>query len=422
MSGPEAERRYVLAKEKYAEFGVETERALEILRNVALSIHCWQGDDVGGFERPGPALEGSGLQVTGGAMGRARNADELRADLETALSLIPGRHRVSLHAMYGEFGGKPIDRDRIDSSHFSGWAAWAREKGLPIDFNSTCFAHPRAASGFTLSHRDPAVRSFWIEHVRRCREIAAEWGRSQGSACLHNLWIPDGSKDVPADRMNRRILLREALDEIFVKEYRPAEMKDFLESKLFGIGSESFVVGSHEFYMGYAMTRGQSLCLDLGHFHPTESVADKLSSVLLFSGEILLHVSRGVRWDSDHVVLVNDEVLSVAQEAVRSGRLEKIHFGLDYFDAGMNRVGAWVLGARAVLKALLTAVLEPHERLRDLDGNERSLERLNLLEDLKMMPVGAVWDHHCRQSGVPPAGLWLEDVREYERRVLARRT
>jgi L-rhamnose isomerase len=421
MSASSTERRYALAAERYAEYGVDTDRALELLRDVPLSLHCWQGDDVRGFETSASGLEASGLQVTGSQPGRARNAAELRADMEKALSLIPGRHRVNLHAMYAEFGGKPADRDRIELSHFSGWMSWAEEKGLKIDFNPTCFAHPRADSGFTLSHKDKAVRGFWIEHVRRSREIAAAMGSSQNSPCLHNLWIPDGSKDVPVDRMTRRALLRESLDEIFRETHGPGEMKDFLESKLFGIGSESFVVGSHDFYLGYAMSRGKMICLDLGHFHPTESVADKLSSVLLFSPEILLHISRGVRWDSDHVVLADDEVRAVAEEAVRSGRLEKIHFGLDYFDASMNRVGAWVLGARSVLKTILAALLEPQDRLRDLDGNDRALERLSILEDLKMLPLGAVWDHHCLTHGVPPAGTWLEDVRNYEKQVLDRR-
>ncbi len=416
------ERAYDAAREKYGELGVDTDTALGLLGTVQLGLHCWQGDDVGGFEMSGAGLDASGLQVTGNAPGKARTADELRADMERALSLLPGRHRINLHAMYGEFGGRRVDRDAIELSHFAAWMGWAGERDLGIDFNPTCFSHPLAASGFTLSHKDPAVRAFWMEHVRRCRHIAAGIGRSQGSACLHNLWIPDGSKDVPSDRMSRRALLRDSLDKIFEASFPSGEMKDFLESKLFGIGSESFVVGSHDFYVGYAMTRDKSLCLDLGHFHPTESVADKLSSVLQFSNEVLLHVSRGVRWDSDHVVLVTDEVRDLAVEAVRSGCLDRIHFALDYFDAAMNRVGAWILGARAVLRALLGALLQPLERLRNLDGNENALERLSLLEQLKEWPSGAVWEYHCLKHGVPPEGAWLEEVKDYENRVLARRS
>jgi L-rhamnose isomerase len=415
------EKSYLAARDQYAERGVDTEKALERLRAIPMSLHCWQGDDVGGFERRAEGLAGSGLQVTGAYPGKARTVEELRADLEQAFALIPGRHRVNLHAMYGEFGDRPVDRDAIEPAHFRGWEEWARHRDLKLDFNATCFAHPKASSGYTLSSRENGIRKFWVDHVKCCRRIAAFIGREQRSPCLHNLWIPDGSKDVPTDRWGARATLMKSLDEIFAVEYSPQQMKDSLESKLFGIGSESFVVGSHEFYLGYALTRKKALCLDLGHFHPTESVADKISAILPFSGEILLHVSRGVRWDSDHVVLLDDEVRELAAEVVRSQDLDRIHIALDYFDASFNRIGAWVLGARSLLKALLIALLEPRDKLRDLDPGSRTLDRLSLLEELKALPFGAVWDEHCVRAEVPPAGEWLREVEAYERRVLSRR-
>jgi L-rhamnose isomerase len=323
--------------------------------------------------------------------------------------------------MYGEFGDRPVDRDAIEPGHFRGWSEWARRHDLKLDFNATCFAHPKAASGFTLSSRENGTRKFWVDHVKCCRKIAASIGREQQSVCLHNLWIPDGSKDIPTDRWGARAALIKSLDEIFEIEYSPQQMKDALESKLFGIGSESFVVGSHEFYMGYALTRGKIVCLDLGHFHPTESVADKLSAVLPFTGEILLHISRGVRWDSDHIVLLNDEVRELAAEIVRSQALDRIHLALDYFDASLNRVGAWVLGARSALKGLLIALLEPPDKARELDPPSKALQRLSLLEELKALPFGAVWDAHCLRNSVPAGEDWLREVEAYERRVLSRR-
>ena len=415
------ERSYASAREKYAGRGVDTENALARLQAISLSLHCWQGDDVGGFEKRAEGLAGSGLQVTGSAPGRARDVGELRADMAQAFALIPGHHRVNLHAMYGEFGGKAVDRNAIEPEHFRGWQDWARVQGLKIDFNPTCFAHPRAASGYTLGSRENDTRKFWVDHVKCCRKIAASIGREQQAPCLHNLWIPDGSKDIPTDRWGARAALLKSLEEIFEVEYSPQQIKDSLESKLFGIGTESFVVGSHEFYLGYALTRKKIICLDLGHFHPTESVADKLSAILPFSGEILLHVSRGVRWDSDHVVLLNDEIRDLAAEIVRSQALDRIHLALDYFDASFNRIGAWVLGARSMLKGLLIALLEPHDKLRELDAGPKALARLSLLEELKTMPFGAVWDYHCLKSGAPPADEWLRDVDAYERRVLSRR-
>ena len=411
---------YVLAREKYAALDVDTDQACETLGSIALSLHCWQGDDVAGFEPQEADLNGSGLQVTGRYPGKARNAAELRQDLQEAFRLIPGSHRLNLHAMYGEFNGH-VERNAIEPSHFRGWVEWAKQEGLKLDFNATCFGHPLAASGFTLSSPEKDVRRFWIEHVKLCRKIAAYIGRELKAACLHNLWIPDGAKDVTFDRGAPRARLKKSLDEIYETDYSPSWMKDSLESKLFGIGSETFVVGSHEFYLGYALSRRKMVCLDLGHFHPTESVADKISALLPFFSELLLHVSRGVRWDSDHVVLLTDDIRSLAEEVIRNDALDRVHFALDYFDAGLNRVGAWVLGARALLKGLLLALLEPHDRLRELEAEGNRLGELALLEDLKGLPSGAVWDHFCELKGVPPAGRWITDIAAYERKVLSKR-
>jgi len=415
------EQSFALARERYAEHGADVDAALSTLATVSLSIHCWQGDDVGGFERPDASLSGGGIQVTGNYPGRARNVGELHMDLEKALSLLPGRHRVNLHAMYGEFGGKRVDRDQVEPAHYRGWVEWAKQKGLKLDFNPTLFSHPKAADGWTLSHPDEGVRAFWVEHVRRCRAIAAYLGRELGSPCIHNLWIPDGAKDLVADRWTARRLLRQALDAIFVTAYPANEMRDSLESKLFGIGSEAFVVGSHEFYLGYALAKGKMICLDLGHFHPTESIADKVSAILQFSNELLLHLSRGLRWDSDHVVTLNDEVQAVMAEVVRGDALRRVHLALDYFDASMNRVGAWVIGGRATLKALLAALLEPREELRAAEAAGDNFARLALLEEMKTLPLGAVWDYHCHQSGVPAGSGWWRDIHAYEADVLSKR-
>ena len=421
MNPGKIEKAYRLAQELYAEFGVDTEHTLSRLKKIAISLHCWQGDDVGGFEKPDAVLSGAGLQVTGNYPGKARTVEELRQDLRQAYALIPGLHRLNLHAIYGEFGGKPVDRDEIGAEHFKGWVDWAKREGLKLDFNATCFSHPKASSGFTLSHKEKDVRKFWIEHVKCCRKISAYIGRELKAACIHNLWIPDGSKDLPLDRWTHRALLKESLDEIFDTEYSPSQMKDSLESKLFGIGSESYIVGSYEFYLGYAISHGKMICLDLGHFHPTESVADKISAVLQFSDELLLHVSRGVRWDSDHVVILNDEVRALTEEAVRGGCLERVHFALDYFDASMNRIGAWVIGARALLKGLLIALLEPAAEMRRAEDGDDNFRRLALLERLKALPFGAVWDQHCLRSGVPPSGRWHDEIADYEKKVLNKR-
>lgn len=414
------ESAYSLAQERYAALGVDTEAALRALARIPVSLHCWQGDDVGGFENSGSEL-GGGLAVTGNYPGKARTPDELRADLDQALALIPGKHRLNLHACYGEFDGRTVDRDEIEVSHFERWIAWARERGLGMDFNPTFFAHPRAADGFTLSHRDAGIREFWIEHGLRCRRIGAAMGEALGSPCVTNVWIPDGFKDTPVDRKGPRERLTDSLDQIFAEALDPAHLLDAVESKLFGIGSESYVVGSHEFYLGYAILHRKLLCLDAGHFHPTETVSDKISAVLSWLDEILLHVSRGVRWDSDHVVTLSDELQAIAQEAVRGGYLGRIHFGLDFFDASINRIAAWVIGTRNLLKALLLALLEPHDRLYAAEAAGDYTTRLALLEEAKSLPFGAVWDAYCERAGVPVGEAWLAEVKRYEVQVLSHR-
>ncbi len=416
------EKSYEMAKHRYSEFNVDTEQAIEKLNHISISLHCWQGDDVSGFEKPNAELSGGGLQVTGNYPGKARTIAELRMDLEKVYLLIPGKHRLNLHAIYGEFGGKQVDRDEIEIQHFQGWIDWAKKLDIKLDFNSTCFSHPKANDGFTISSKAKSVRDFWIEHVKRCREISAYIGRELKSPCIHNLWIPDGSKDSPADRWTHRALLKESLDKIYEIDYDPNEMKDSFESKLFGIGSESYVVGSHEFYLGYGISKGKMICLDLGHFHPTESIADKISAILQFSDELLLHVSRGVRWDSDHVVILNDEVKSVAEEIVRADALDRVHIALDFFDASMNRVGAYAIGTRATLKSFLIALLEPTEQLRSYEEEGNNFARLALMEELKTMPFGAVWDYYCLKKGVPFGGSWMEAVERYEQDILYKRT
>ena len=409
---------YDLARESYAALGVDTEKALERLATIPISLHCWQGDDVGGFENSGSEL-GSGLAVTGNHPGKARTPDELRADLEKVYSLLPGNHRLNLHAIYGEFGGKRVDRDQIEVAHFQGWIDWAKAHGLGMDFNPSYFSHPKAADGFTLSSADEGIRRFWIEHGKRCREIGDAMGSQLGSPCINNVWIPDGSKDFPADRLGPRRRLEASLDEIFATP-TPHNV-DAVECKLFGIGSETYVVGSHEFYLGYAVKKQMALCLDAGHFHPTEQIADKISSVMLHVPELLFHVSRGVRWDSDHVVVLDDPTLDMMRELVRGDFLDRTHIGLDFFDASINRVAAWVIGTRAVIKALLIALLEPSAKLRELELAGDLTGRLALLEDLKTMPFGLVWEEYCARQDVPGAHAWLEEVRRYERDVLARR-
>ena len=409
---------YRPAAEAYAAAGVDAEAALATLAATPVSLQCWQGDDVGGFERPGATLGGGGIQVTGRYPGKARTLDELRRDLDEALRLIPGRHRVNLHASYGDFGGRKVERNEIGPEHFSGWIDWAKSRGLGLDFNPTFFSHPLADDGFTLSHRDASVRKFWIEHAVACRRVAAGIGRALGKTVVTNLWVPDGCKDLPADRKGPRERLVQSLDAVFRDPVDPRHQLDALESKLFGIGSESYTVGSHEFYLGYAVRQQKLICLDMGHFHPTESVADKVSSVLQFVPGLLLHLSRGVRWDSDHVVLFDEPTRAVLEEVVRGGFLGRTHIGLDYFDGSINRVASWVIGCRNAQKALLAALLEPSGELRRLEGEGDLAARLALIEETKTLPLGAVWDEHCRRHGAPADRTWYPEIRRYEHDVL----
>ncbi len=415
------EQSYKLARERYAALGVDTDKVLRTLARIPISIHCWQGDDVGGFENAGQEL-GGGLAVTGNYPGKARTPDELRADFEQAISLIPGKHRFNLHACYAETGRKKVDRDELSAAQFRNWIAWAKSIGVGLDFNQTYFAHPKAAEGMTLSHRNKGIRQFWIEHGIRCREIGAAIGKALGKTCLTNLWIPDGMKDTPADRKGPRERLAESLDAVFQKKLNPKLNVDSVEPKLFGIGSESYVVGSHEFYLGYAVSRKILLTLDAGHYHPTEGIADKISSVLLYLPEIALHVSRGVRWDSDHVVTLTDELEAIAQEIVWGGHLGRVRIGLDYFDASINRVAAWVIGTRNMIKALLLALLAPIARLKALEAEGDFTSRLALMEDTKVLPFGAVWDYYCAKQGSPVGDGWLAEVKRYEQAVLSQRT
>ncbi len=418
---PKLNEAYALAIERYQGIGVDVEAALVRLGTIPISLHCWQGDDVRGFEQSGSNL-GGGLAATGNYPGRARTAGELRADATKALSLIPGRHRFNLHACYGEFGSRNVDRDEIRPEHFAAWIDWARSLGIGLDFNPTYFSHPKAANNLTLSHPDPGVRQFWIRHGIASRKIGEAIGRALGGPCVTNFWIPDGMKDTPVDRAGPRERLVDALDAIFAESIDRALNRDSVEGKLFGIGLESFTVGSHEFYLGYALTRKTLYTLDTGHYHPTETITDKISAVLSFLPELLLHVSRGVRWDSDHVVVLNDDLEAIGQELVRGGYLDRTHIGLDYFDASINRVAAWIIGARNMLKAILKALLEPIDRLRAAEAAGDYTARLALIEETKTLPFGAVWDHHCDTHGVPVGEAWLADVRQYERNELSSRT
>ncbi len=421
MKKKSLETAYAYARERYAELGIDTDKALKDLDKVSISLHCWQADDVGGFERTDSTLSGGGIQVTGNYPGKARNIEELRNDLEKAYSLIPGKHRFNMHAIYGDFGKKFVDRDAVEPKHFKSWIDWANEQKIKIDFNSSLFSHVMADSGYTLSSREKKVREFWIEHVQRCREIAAYIGKEQKGRSVHNIWIPDGSKDVTVNRLEHRKILKESLDTIFEKEYNPKEMADAIESKLFGIGSESYVVGSHEFYMGYGFTNNRMICLDMGHFHPTESIADKISSTLLFSEEVLLHVSRGIRWDSDHVVIFNDDLIQLALEIVRGNFLNKVNIGLDFFDASINRIGAYVVGTRAAQRAFLFALLEPTKKIREYENKSQNFEKLALMEVSKDMPFGIVWDYYCASKGVLIGEEVIDDIQKYEKTVLAKR-
>lgn len=415
------EKAYQLAKEEYAELGIDTEAVLQKMDEVVISLHCWQTDDVGGFETPDATLSGGGIQTTGNYPGKATSLAQMRADLEKVLSLLPGRQRLNLHAIYGDFQGQMIDRNQIEVKHYQSWIDWCKKQGIGMDFNATCFSHPRAADGFTLSSKNEENRRFWVEHVKRCRAISAEIGKQLGTPCVHNTWIPDGSKDMPVDRNGYRALLRKSLDEAMAEEYPKTQMKDAVESKLFGIGAESMTVGSHDFYLGYAIRNNKLICLDNGHFHPTEQVGDKISACLQFLDEVLLHVTRPVRWDSDHVVILNDDLQMIASEIVRNNFLGRVNIGLDFFDASINRIGAYVIGTRAARKAFLIAMLEPTKTLVEMEEAGQYFERLALLEELKSKPFSAVWDYYCLQSGVAVGMDYIAEIQQYEKEVLSKR-
>ena len=411
------EQAYQIARERYAALGVDTEMAMEALGKISISLHCWQADDVTGFENQGGSLTG-GIQVTGNYPGRARNIDELRADILEAASLIPGRHRLNLHEIYGDFGGKKVDRNEVTPEHFASWMQWAKEHDMKLDFNSTSFSHPKSGD-LTLANPDKGIRDFWIEHTKRCRTISEEMGKVQGDPCIMNLWIHDGSKEVPANRLKYRQILKNSLDEIFSTPY--SHMKDCIEAKLFGIGLESYTVGSYDFYLGYGAKYGKIVTLDTGHFHLTESIADKISSMLLFTPEIMLHVSRPIRWDSDHVVILSDELTDLAREVIRCKALDRVHIGLDYFDATINRIGAYVIGTRATQKAFLMALLEPSSALQGYEDKGQYFQRLALSEELKAMPWQAVWDMFCEKQGVPVGDQYIADIEKYEQNVTSKR-
>ncbi|MBC7784288.1 MAG: L-rhamnose isomerase [Burkholderiales bacterium] len=417
MNQSAIDRGYAHAKTVFAEWGVDSDAAIGKLKAVPISLHCWQGDDVNGFETAG--APGGGLAVTGNYPGRARNGDELRSDLELAYKLLPGKHRLNLHALYAETSGKKVERDAQGPEHFARWMDWAKSIGIGVDFNPSYFAHPKANDGFTLAHRDDGIRKFWIDHGKCSRRIARAFAEKLGTPCVNNVWIPDGYKDTPVDRKSPRERLEKSLDAVFADKIDESLVLDAVEGKLFGIGSESYVVGSHEFYLGYAIRRNKLVCLDAGHYHPTEQMSDKISSVFTSLGRILLHVSRGVRWDSDHVVTLNDDLLAIAQELVRGDYLDRTHIGLDYFDASINRVAAWVIGTRNMLKALLIALLEPIQQLKDAEESGDYTKRLAMQEEIRTLPVGAVWDHYCAQSGVATGLDWLDEVRRYEKSVLS---
>ena len=398
---------------------MDTDKALATLKPVSISLHCWQGDDVGGFENPGGELSG-GIAATGNYPGKARNADELRRDLDVVYSLLPGSHRLNLHAIYLESDTK-VERNKIEPRHFSAWKDWAKANHHGVDFNPTCFSHPKAADGFTLAHRDEDIRQFWVEHCIASRKIGEYFGKELGTPAVTNIWIPDGYKDSPADRRTPRRLLLESLDIILADKIDPRYNLDAVEPKLFGIGSESYVVGSMEFYAAYALSRKILLTLDAGHFHPTETISDKISSMLIYLDQMLLHVSRGVRWDSDHVVTFNDDLQAITQEIVRNDALERVHIGLDYFDASINRIAAWTIGARNTLRGLLNALLEPSEMLKQNEASGDFSSRLALQEELKVMPAGAVWDYYCSKENVPVGIDFMKVIKDYEGRELTKR-
>lgn len=411
------QKAYEIAKDRYAAVGIDVDAALKNIQKLSISLHCWQTDDVIGFETLGNQ-GGSGIQATGNYPGRARNVDEVRADIEEVLTHIGGDHRFSLHAIYGEFGGKSVDRDQIEPSHFTGWMQWAKEKNLKIDFNTSSFGHPKSGD-LTLANPDKGIRDFWIEHTKRSRFISEEIGKFQNDPCMMNLWVHDGSKDLTVNKYLYRQILEQSLDDIFATHYQ--NMKDCLESKLFGIALESYTVGSHDFYLGYGAKKQKIVTLDTGHFHLTESIADKISALLLFTPEIMLHVSRPVRWDSDHVVTLTEDTIDLAREIVRADALDKVHVGLDFFDASINRIGAYVIGIRATQKAFLQAFLEPISQLRQYEANGQYFERLALLEEAKTLPWSAVWDYFCLKNNIEVGEDFIPAVQKYEKEITSKR-
>jgi L-rhamnose isomerase len=413
---------YKLARAAYAAQGVDTEAAIRAALRIPISLHCWQADDVRGLETPKAGLTGSGTLATGGYPGRARNGDEMRADLDLALKLLPGKQRLNLHAFYAETGSKVVDRDDLRPEHFARWMGWAKSRRVGLDFNPTYFAHEMANSGFTLSDADPVVRKFWIRHAKACRVIAESFARTLGTPCVNNHWVPDGAKDAPADRWAPRERLAASYDAIFAdKSVNRKLCVDAVEGKLFGIGSEEYVVGSQEFYSNYALSRDLVLCLDLGHYHPTESVADKVSAHLAFHKKLLLHTSRPIRWDSDHVVIFDDAVRNLFLEIARGDAWDRMFVALDFFDASINRVAAYVIGARATRQAILCGLLDPSAKLKDAENAGKGHERLALMENAKAMPWAAVWDELCERDGVPVGATWLKDVALYEKQVQSKR-
>ena len=412
---------YKIAKERYAEWSVDTDVAVKRMEEFNISLPCWQGDDVGGFEKPDSVLSGGGIQATGNYPGKARSIPELMQDIEKVMSLLPGKQRFNLHASYGDFGSEFVDRNEIEVRHFKKWIDWAKSLGIGLDFNPTCFSHPKADEGYTLSSKNEDIRKFWIEHVKRCREIGAAMAKELKTPCINNIWVPDGSKDVAVDRFSYRALLKKSLDEIFEIEYSKDLLKDSLESKLFGIGLESMTVGSYDFYLPYALKNNKLICFDNGHYHPTEQIGDKISSCLQFFDELMLHITRAVRWDSDHVVILNDDVLLIAQEIIRADALKKVNIGVDFFDASMNRIGAYVIGTRATQQAFLLGLLEPADQLKTYEDNSMNFEKLALLEIMKTMPFGAVWDYYCLINDVPIGTEYITEIQTYEKEVLNKR-
>lgn len=415
----EVKKRYEEAKKRYAAIGVNTDEAIKKMADVKISMHCWQGDDVKGFLTPQGELTG-GIMSTGNYPGAAHTPDELRQDLEKAYSLIPGKHKLNLHAMYLDTD-EEVDLNQIEPKHFTKWVEWAKKQGIGLDFNPTHFSHPMMKDGMTLSHPDKEVRDYWIEHGKRSRKIAEYMGKETGQTCINNFWMPDGMKDNPIDRYTPRKRMMESLDEIFEEKLNEEYTMESVESKLFGLGAEAYTVGSHEFYMGYGLTRNKLICLDAGHFHPTEVISNKLSSLALFSKGIMLHVSRPVRWDSDHVVLMDDELQDIAKELVRNDLLSRTNIGLDFFDATINRIAAWVIGTRNTQKSILKAMLEPIQDLKEMELEFNFTKRIAYTEELKDFPYADVWNYFCEQNGVPVGLDWLEEVRNYEEEVLMKR-